>query len=158
MKLKEFLRNVAEDEWLYIGAASAFVCICQKKDVEKQLEEKGEYYFDFYREKKRLTEVRIENHPKIMKKYRDMLADAEKKGRKKEIKKAEAAIIKAENKYKSCCRDLPRLTDIVSGYKQFMDRKVKESYRRKHEEPKGMIITVEGPESGPYWFLSEVEG
>ena len=75
MKLKEFLRNVAEDEWLYIGAASAFVCICQKKDVEKQLEEKSEYYFNFYQEKKRLTEIRIKNHPKIMKKYRDALAD-----------------------------------------------------------------------------------
>lgn len=157
MKLKELLCTIPDDEYVYIGSQSGFSCICRCSEAKKQLKEKSKYYLDMYSEQKRMAEVRIENHPKIMKRYRYMLSGAEKKNDISQIKKIEAQMLRAETEYKNNLRDLERLTGIVSGYKKFMDREVKDTYRRKWIEPLGTVIIVEGVEAGPYWSLDEVE-
>lgn len=157
MKLKELLRDIPDDEWIYIGSQSGFVCICRCSEAKKELKEKSKYYFDMYSEQKRMAEVRIENHPKIMKKYRDILEEACKENNVSDIRKMKAALIKADAEYKYQLRNLERLTGIVSRYKNFIDREVKDTYRRKFVEPLGVVILVEGVENGPYWSLDEVK-
>lgn len=157
MKLKELLRSIPDDEYVYIGSQSGFVCICRCSEAKKELKEKSKYYLDMYSEQKRIAEVRIENHPRIMKRYRDSLQEACKENNVSDIRKMKAALIKADAEYKYQLRNLERLTGIVNGYKKFMDRKVKDTYRRKWIEPLGTVILVEGVEAGPYWSLDEVE-
>lgn len=157
MKLKELLRSIPDDEYVYIGSQSGFVCICKCSEAKKQLKEKSKYYFEIYSEQKRMAEVRIENHPKIMKRYRDALNEALEKNDISYIRKMKAALIKADAEYKYQLRNLERLTGIVRGYKKFIDREVIDTYKRKWIEPLGIVILVEGIENGPYWSLDEVE-
>lgn len=68
-----------------------------------------------------------------------------------------SAMLKADAEYKYQVRNLGRLKKIVSGYKEFIDREVIDTYKRKWIEPLGTVILVEGVENGPYWSLDEVE-
>lgn len=157
MKLKELLRTIPDDEYVYIGSQSGFVCICKCSEAKKELRKKSKYYFDTYSEQKRIAEVRIENHTKIMKRYRDALNEALEKNDSANIKKMKSALLKADAEYKYQMRNLERLKKIVSGYKKFIDREVIDTYKRKWIEPLGIVILVEGVENGPYWSLDEVE-
>lgn len=157
MKLKELLRTIPDDEYVYIGSKSGFVCICKCSEAEKELRKKSKYYFDTYSEQKRTAEVRIESHPKIMKRYRDALNEALEKNDSANIRKMKSTLLKADAEYKYQVRNLGRLKKIVSGYKKFIDREVIDTYKRKWIEPLGTVILVEGVENGPYWSLDEVE-
>lgn len=68
MKLKELLKTIPDDGWLYVGAASSFVFIWQKSEAKKKLKEAESYYFNAYTKYKCDADTRIKNHSQIMKK------------------------------------------------------------------------------------------
>ena len=76
MKLKELLKTIPDDDWLYIGAASGFVFIGQKHEAKKKLREAEKYYFNAYTKYKQDADARIKNHPQIMEKKQALLAAA----------------------------------------------------------------------------------
>lgn len=80
MKLKELLKTIPDDDWLYIGAASGFVFIGQKHEAKKKLREAEKYYFNAYTGYKQDADVRIKNHPQIMEKKQALLAAAKENG------------------------------------------------------------------------------
>ena len=101
MKLKELLKTIPDDDWLYIGAASGFVFIGQKHEAKKKLREAEKYYFNAYTGYKHDADARIKNHPQIMEKKQALLAAAKENGDAKEIAKCEHGVSNAEHKYKT---------------------------------------------------------
>lgn len=157
MKLKELLKTIPDDDWLYIGAASSFVFIGQKHEAKKKLREAEKYYFNAYTKYKQDADTRIKNYPQIMEKKQAQLAAAKKNGDAKEIGKCEYEISKAEGLYKKAIEMSKKFGDILNNYKKFTEREVLDTYKRKGVEPLGTIVVVEGPEAGRYWLYSEVE-
>lgn len=157
MKLKELLKTIPDDDWLYIGAASGFVFIGQKHEAKKKLREAEKYYFNAYTGYKHDADARIKNHPQIMEKKQALLAAAKENGDAKEIAKCEHGISNAECKYKTAIESSAKFGEILENYKKFADREILDTYKRKIVEPLGTIVVVEGPEVGQYWLYSEVE-
>ena len=98
MKLKELLKTIPDDDWLYIGAASGFVFIGQKHEAKKKLREAEKYYFNAYTKYKQDADARIKNHPQIMEKKQALLAAAKENGDAKEIAKCEHGISNVNTK------------------------------------------------------------
>lgn len=73
------------------------------------------------------------------------------------LRKKYKAVIKADQKllHNEELR-LKLSNDYIKGFRPFLEREVKEEYKRKMVKPFGTIIIVDGTESGRYWTMTKL--
>lgn len=151
MKLIEFLKNADKDEYIYIGAASAFLWIGRPAEIIEKLPELDADYIERIKvnikkaaDKIRCTESNITEVKKVIAVANDPSElEKELKGFVRELDRVQKRKVRLLNRLE---------TRIPFG-----EREVRDVYRRRLVEPIGTVVVIKGREFGDYWTLDEVE-
>lgn len=139
MKLTEFLKNADKDEYIYLGAMSAFLWIGKPAEIIAKL-------------------------PELDEEYTEIIKDSIKRNAWK-IRETEGFISKNDDPYveRRLLKELERLNkrkiklaERLEKRIPFGDREVRDVYRRRLVEPVGTCVIIKGREFGYYWTLDEV--
>ena len=150
MKLAEFLKNVDKDEYIYLGASSAFLWIGKPDEVIEKLPELDADYTN------RIKVSITKNADKIrclgaeIERAKEMLAHL------KDAPELEKTIAGLEREFKKALKRKDKLADRLAKRTPFGEREVRDVYRRQIVEPMGTVVLVKGREYGDYWTLEEV--
>ena len=139
MKLTEFLKTVDNDEYIYLGAMSAFLWIGKPAEIIAKL-------------------------PELDEEYTEIIKDSIKRNAWK-IRETEGFISKNDDPYveRRLLKELERLNkrkiklaERLEKRIPFGEREVRDVYRRRLVEPVGTCVIIKGREFGYYWTLDEV--
>lgn len=139
MKLTEFLKNADKDEYIYLGAMSAFLWIGKPAEIIAKLPELDEDYTEQIRESIKRNAWKIREIEGFINKNDDPYVE------RRLIKELERL-----NKRKI------KLAERLEKRIPFGDREVRDVYRRRLVEPVGTCVIIKGREFGYYWTLDEV--
>ena len=139
MKLTEFLKTVDNDEYIYLGAMSAFLWIGKPAEIIAKLPELDEDYTEQIRESIKRNAWKIREIEGFINKNDDPYVE------RRLIKELERL-----NKRKT------KLAERLEKRIPFGDREVRDVYRRRLVEPVGTCVIIKGREFGYYWTLDEV--
>lgn len=179
MTLREYLRDT-EDDFFYVGVQNGYLTIGNKKTVTKDLEILSKEYLQKYKcsiENNKKMHDRYEKlipvHQEELKKLENNLAKY-KEREKLELVDWQREILqdnikttqtRIENKKVTIdyqTKELPRIENYIqkiekylSGYKKFMSRRVVDVSETRFQNPKGVIVLLEGEEYGMYWDYEE---
>lgn len=139
MKLTEFLKNADKDEYIYLGAMSAFLWIGKPAEIIAKLPELDEDYTEQIRESIKRNAWKIREIEGFINKNDDPYVE------RRLLKERERL-----NKRKI------KLAERLEKRIPFGDREVRDVYRRRLVEPVGTCVIIKGREFGYYWTLDEV--
>lgn len=139
MKLTEFLKTVDNDEYIYLGAMSAFLWIGKPAEIIAKLPELDEDYTEQIRESIKRNAWKIREIEGFINKNDDPYVE------RRLIKELERL-----NKRKT------KLAERLEKRIPFGEREVRDVYRRRLVEPVGTCVIIKGREFGYYWTLDEV--
>lgn len=139
MKLTEFLKTVDNDEYIYLGAMSAFLWIGKPAEIIAKLPELDEDYTEQIRESIKRNAWKIREIEGFINKNDDPYVE------RRLLKELERL-----NKRKI------KLAERLEKRIPFGDREVRDVYRRRLVEPVGTCVIIKGREFGYYWTLDEV--
>ena len=138
MKLTEFLKTVASDEYVYLGPAWGFLWIGYPAEIVAKLPELDEDYVKRIKTNIRRNERFISYREKQL----QTANTEEKKGIERELKRLRTR--------KS------HLERWLESRVPFGEREVKDVYHKYIVEPAGTVVIIEGEEFGDYWTLDEI--
>lgn len=139
--LDEAVREMDDNEIIHIGSASGFVYIGTKQQYDQMIDSISDRYHNFFKDaKKRYT--------RKIKKYSEKLKalDEESETYEKEYR----MITECVQRYK---RYLKQVCGVIDRFKPMRERMVKEIYKRISKD--GIVITIQGDETGKYWSKDE---
>lgn len=139
MKLTEFLKNADKDEYIYLGAMSAFLWIGKPAEIIAKLPELDEEYTEIIKDSIKRNAWKIRETEGFISKNDDPYVE------RRLIKELERL-----NKRKI------KLAERLEKRIPFGDREVRDVYRRRLVEPVGTCVIIKGREFGYYWTLDEV--
>ena len=139
MKLTEFLKNADKDEYIYLGAMSAFLWIGKPAEIIAKLPELDEEYTEIIKDSIKRNAWKIQETEGFISKNDDPYVE------RRLLKELERL-----NKRKS------KLAERLEKRIPFGDREVRDVYRRRLVEPVGTCVIIKGREFGYYWTLDEV--
>lgn len=182
MKLTEFLRQ-SDGTFFYIGASdgSGFFCMGDKDDIfneiayqdkreeariERKMRKLGGGMNISANEMARIYKRRIEDLDREIRSLRRELLITRSTERKKVIREMINSLIyrKKYNKsrYDSACqkadtcrKDAVRTRKMAISRVPYCEREVIDTYRSIQQKPEGLIVIVDGKESGRYWCFDE---
>lgn len=151
MKLTEFLKTVAEDEYVYLGALSCYLWIGHPTEILEKLPSLDDDYTERNRDS-------IERNAWVIKDLKNQMSKNDKlisKGKDvdglKRVNKRLAKELARQEKRKT------ELAEWLENRVPFGEREVRDSYRRRIVEPVGTVVIIDGDEIGDYWMLDEIE-
>lgn len=139
MKLTEFLKNADKDEYIYLGAMSAFLWIGKPAEIIAKLPELDEEYTKIIKDSIKRNALKIRETEGFISKNDDPYVE------RRLLKELERL-----NKRKI------KLAERLEKRIPFGDREVRDVYRRRLVELVGTCVIIKGREFGDYWTLDEV--
>lgn len=148
MKLVEFLKTVDKDEYIYLGAMSAFLWIGLPDEIIEKLPRLDEDHTERHREGIKRTAWKIKDIEKQILTVETEIGDEA--HRKRVLKRLNLELAQA-------CRREKALAEYIEKRVPFGEREVRDVYRRRIVEPFGTVVIIKGREFGDYWSLDEVQ-
>jgi len=156
MKLKDYVKEIDDNTTIFVGAnnGSGFVFAAPKKIFNEDIKRINDgvknrlnIFIDTTKNYRRVCEDRANN---VIDVIHSDLSDSEKQRRiENEIFYLKNSLYRLDNYY-------PKLFNYEKALKDFVpieEREVLESYNRLSDE--GLVIIVDGCDSGSYWFAEE---
>lgn len=140
--LDEAVQEMGDDVILHIGSESGFVFVGTKKQYEQMIDRISDHYHKFFMEAKN-------RYTRKIKKYSDKLRELEKS---EYYEKELRMITESLRTYK---RYLKQICNVLNRFKPMRERAAKEVYKRISKD--GIVILIEGDETGKYWNKQEWE-
>lgn len=153
MRLKSALEKLNNDELVYIGSKSAFFFVGHPQEFIEQAEEISNLWYSKFLQSEHNAQRNLENHsfvkPKEGKDITKNIYNVSKRKHEDIVIPYKDRIREWNRKHKALQRSLDNLHTSIENFKPFLDRVVKEEYRRIDE--KGTIIIIRGQEVGQCW-------
>lgn len=143
MKLVEFLKTVDKDEYIYLGAASAFLWIGLPDEIIEKLPQLDEDYTERHRDGLKRNAWKIKDIER-------QIYEAEECGETRVVKRMNLELDRLYRRKKA-------LNEYIEKRVPFGEREVRDVYRRRIVEPFGTVVIIKGREFGDYWSLDEVQ-
>lgn len=145
--IKEALKAVT-DETVYIGSGSGFLYIGTKEGFCEKVDSLNEKYLSYF--KRSLVEAE-----KQLNSFRDLTLSREPD---EEIDTFAIRLINMGKKIESVQHKQKKIETYLKNWKNIESRKVKEVYAKDPIlDENGVVILVDGLESGDYWMKEEVK-
>ena len=139
--LDEAVKKMDDDEIIHIGSASGFVYIGTKQQYEQMIDSISDRCHKFFKDAKKRYTRKIKNYSEKLKSIDKESETYEKESR---------MITECIQRYK---RYLKQVCGVLERFKPMRERSVKEIYKRISKD--GIVITMEGDETGKYWSKDE---
>lgn len=157
MKLNKKIRNMEEDEKIYVGPGSAFFYIGPARNFFKDIDEINNAQIKKLKKNLRSVTNQVKKHletkPSADEKYVERYWDFDENVFKERVVPYEKLYAEWEKKYIKLSGTLERDKDLVDNFTNFETREVKEVY--KNIDNNATIIIIEGKEQGRFWLENE---
>lgn len=159
MTLKDFIEGNESDTKtrIYIGAVTNFFYIGYFNEAKKGVLKVDGIYFKKLRRTLSTLKKNLENAPANLENSKRRLNEAlsVKKPDPDKVNSIKETISYYEKIIKYNPNKIKKLENQIITYTPFLNRRIKEVYKKTYPNEEGLAIIIEGNETGRYWNYSE---